>query len=132
MPAHRAAAIRAMIAENVSMVPVTGCWMWMRHISPQGYGMVTWGPWRIRYGDSRMAHRLSLEADLGFYIVGGVVDHLCEHKWCVNPAHLLVTTHSENVRRSIDHRRALDARLERERDSGNRIATLPRSPHMIF
>lgn len=27
------------------------------------------------------------------------VDHLCHHPWCVNPAHLEVVTHQENIRR---------------------------------
>lgn len=84
--------------ELVSIVPITGCWMWMGCIAPQGYG-------RVRSyaasGNGRLlfAHRIFYEAARGPIPAGLQLDHLCRHRWCVNPDHLEPVTARENMRR---------------------------------
>lgn len=70
------------------------CWIWAGAIGSNGYG-------RIRIDDRiDYAHRVAL-ALVGVDIPKGFhVDHLCETKACVNPAHLEPVTPSENLLRS--------------------------------
>lgn len=71
-----------------------GCWEWQGTIHHQGYGV-------IRIGDRiHRAHRVVYEATVAPIADGFVLDHLCENKRCVNPAHLEPVTHAENVRRA--------------------------------
>lgn len=77
----------------VSIEPNTGCWMWMGQITNAGYGRVSI---RHRY---HPAHRVFYEAHVGPIPDGLQIDHLCRHRWCVNPAHMEPVTCSENLRR---------------------------------
>lgn len=72
----------------------TPCWTWMRAVGQDGYG-------RARV-DSRMgyAHRVIYEQHRGPIPEGLQLDHLCEVRSCVNPAHLEPVTPKENVRRA--------------------------------
>lgn len=37
-----------------------------------------------------------------------VVMHSCDHPWCVNPKHLSLGTHAENIRHRLEKRRGLE------------------------
>ena len=71
----------------------TGCWLWNRAKNHDGYGQI-----RIE-GIHWRAHRLSYEAFREPIPKGLEIDHLCRVRACVNPEHLEVVTHTENVAR---------------------------------
>lgn len=73
----------------------TGCWIWQLSRNAKGYGTV----WHE--GRCWLAHRLSFTLANGPIPSGLSLDHLCRNPPCVNPSHLEVVTHAENVRRGI-------------------------------
>lgn len=90
--------------------PATGCWVWAKHVRPNGYGQV--GPSRRAvHSGSALAHRVYYEAEVGPVPAGLELDHLCQRRSCVNPAHLEAVTRSENMLRG---RCPLNAKLTPE------------------
>jgi len=72
-----------------------GCWEWLAYKNSDGYGT-----FRV---DGRMvlAHRWAYE-----HLVGPIppeleCDHRCRNRACVNPAHLQLVSHKENVLRGV-------------------------------
>lgn len=63
------------------------------YIDPAGYGRVH------KTHGSVGAHRLAYLAAKGPIPEGLEIDHLCHHRWCVQPEHLEAVTHAENMRR---------------------------------
>ncbi len=72
-----------------------GCWLWLGHVDPRGYG---------RAGSS-WAHRLAYEFEVGTIPEGLELDHLCRNRGCVRPSHLEPVTHAENLDRAWAVRR---------------------------
>lgn len=70
-----------------------GCWLWRGTQVRNGYGHF----WLD--GKGRIAHRVAYEWHVGPIPEGMEIDHRCRHTDCVNPAHLDVVSHVENVRR---------------------------------
>lgn len=82
-----------------SLIDKSGdCWVWGGRVTRLGYGVFLLG------GKQYSAHRLSA---FWFGIVGSprhagsrshdLVMHTCDNKTCVNPAHLMLGTNSQNV-----------------------------------
>lgn len=73
-----------------------GCIDWTGSVRSDGYGQISID--RRRTG----VHRLAYELHAGQSIPEGMlVLHSCDRPICINPAHLRVGTHKENVRDAI-------------------------------
>ena len=71
--------------------PNTGCWLWLAAVTGNGYGKIRD---QMR---NRSAHRVAYKLYCGPIPDGLCVRHICDVSICVNPDHLLVGTHHENV-----------------------------------
>lgn len=95
----------------------SGCWIWTGARGDHGYGTIgdTPEPNKPR---TLLAHRLSYEMHIGPIPEGLVVDHMCNNRACVNPAHLQAITHRANIDRSPKPivRRRLENRCIRGHD----------------
>lgn len=80
-----------------SIVTNTGCWEWLGYKDKDGYGQIGY------LGQRHAAHRVSfiLRNPPGALPPGGVVRHKCDNPSCINPYHLEVGTHADNVEDKI-------------------------------
>jgi hypothetical protein len=78
----------------------SGCWLWRGGQNGEGYGMFH------RAGRNKVAHRASWELHRGPIPRGTLVRHDCDNRLCVNPDHLLLGDHWENVQDMVDRGRS--------------------------
>lgn len=70
------------------------CWLWIGYLNLKGYGLF------FSEGKNIKAHRFSYEFFVGPIEPGKMVLHKreCNERSCVNPNHLYMGTHNDNVR----------------------------------
>lgn len=90
-------------------VTPSGCWEWASGVNRHGYGRIGMGRkvW--------LAHRLAYETWAGPIGDGQEVRHVvCDNPPCINPAHLAVGTHLDNMHDAVKR-----GRLPRGERHGN-------------
>lgn len=92
-----AEAFRYFLPENC---PADECWIWRGPFYQSGYGGFSVG------SNSYYAHRFAWELEHGRAPVDGEqVRHTCDNRRCVNPAHLVIGSFSDNMQDAIDRDR---------------------------
>jgi len=91
-----AAAIQAVLKQS-QPEPNSGCWLWSGAVSPSGYGWFHM-PNSGGRGKSWRAHRASYSAFKGKIPEGLHVCHKCDVRSCVNPEHLWLGSHKDNMK----------------------------------
>jgi hypothetical protein len=93
------AALRVRIEARSVPVPDSGCRLWEGGLTPSGYGVISIKdhPYRV--------HRVAYELAFGEIPEGLFVCHHCDVRNCINPYHLFVGTHSDNMLDSVAKKR---------------------------
>ena len=96
--------------ERYQVDPDTGCWLWIGATVTCGYGIYT------AHGEKN-AHRVSWVMCHGPIPNGLHVLHKCDRPECVNPEHLKLGTHQDNMRDLREKGRAYGAAGEANRSA---------------
>jgi len=107
-----------------------GCWAWTSCFDRYGYGQTS-GP----DGRTQRTHRIAWYLVYGEWPEGDLL-HSCDTRNCVNPAHLRVGTHQENMRDAAASSRwsrkgENNARARLDRESVKLILALDPCPHSV-
>ena len=103
-----------------------GCWVWLRGKDSAGYGSLYWLGLRDR------AHRFSWRAFRGPIPKGLYVLHRCDNRPCVNPDHLFIGTHSENMADKVQKGRNVSPGMPGETNPSARLKRSRRKRHPFF
>lgn len=98
---------------KVSREHPEGCWVWIANKNNKGYGLFR--ARRLGFYEKVLAHRLSFMDAFGPIPKGGCILHKCDNPSCVNPAHLSLGTHAQNMSDMFSKGRAKPGRTGRNR-----------------
>lgn len=82
------------------------CWEWTANLNHKGYGQKSW------FGRMTPSHRISWMLSNGNIPDGLWVLHKCDNRKCVNPDHLFLGTHQDNMDDMMIKGRRADRRGE--------------------
>jgi hypothetical protein len=75
------------------------CWEWLSNLDKNGYGEI-----RVN-NKTKKAHRISYELYKGEIPINMFICHKCDNPSCVNPNHLFLGTHQDNVNDKVNKKR---------------------------
>ena len=78
--------------QNYIPEPNSGCWLWAGRLCGGGYGSLKVDGRRCQ------AHRASWEFHIGPIPAGLLACHKCDNPPCINPSHIFLGTHRDNLR----------------------------------
>jgi hypothetical protein len=73
------------------------CWEWTASRNQPGYGIFS-----LRHKKNVRAHRMAWTLSVGSIPPGKLVLHQCHNPGCVNPRHLQLGTHSDNMAQAVE------------------------------
>lgn len=94
------------------------CWLWTGCKTSFGYGAIRQGG---RNGETLRTHRVSWELRNGPIPPGMIVLHKCDIPACVNPDHLRLGSHADNVKDKIAKGRARFGHLPGEKHGSAKL-----------
>lgn len=92
--------------KKVEPIPFHSCWEWVGSKTRLGYGQMSGGG----AGRKMSAHRASWHIHFGEIPAGASVCHRCDNRGCVNPGHLFLGSHADNMHDMKNKKRLPNAR----------------------
>jgi len=94
----------------------SGCWLWKGMTGSSGYGQIK------AFGKMISCHRLSYELYKGQIPDDRDVCHTCDNPVCINPDHLFIANHKENMHDMINKGRKVIGKPSPRKGSESRQA----------